>query len=54
MAILIAVAADHRTGVDRMTALKGQVVNIPLGLSVPLAAFLGTARRVLRNERRSN
>lgn len=39
MAILIAVAADHRTGVDRMTALKGQVVNIPLGLSIALAAF---------------
>lgn len=39
MAILIAVAADHRRGVDLMTAFKRRVVNIPVGLSVALVVF---------------
>lgn len=39
MAILIAVAADHRTGVDLMTALKRRLVNIPIGLSTALVVF---------------
>ncbi len=39
MAILIAVAADHRTGVDLMTKLKRHSVSIPVGLSAALVVF---------------
>ncbi|WP_234840829.1 hypothetical protein [Sinorhizobium meliloti] len=39
MAILIAVAADHRRGVDLMTTFKRRVTNIPLGLSAALIVF---------------
>ncbi|WP_457584838.1 hypothetical protein [Ensifer canadensis] len=39
MAILIAVAADHRRGVDLMTVFKRRTVNIPVGLSVALVVF---------------
>ncbi len=39
MAILIAVATDHRRGVDLMTIFKRRVVNIPVGLSIALVIF---------------
>jgi len=39
MAILIAVAADHRTGVDLMTKLKRRSASIPVGLSAALVVF---------------
>ncbi|MFC5757840.1 hypothetical protein [Rhizobium sp. GCM10022189] len=39
MAILIAVAADRRSGVDLMTVFKQKIVNIPLGLSATLVIF---------------
>lgn len=39
MAILIAVAADHRRGVDLMTVFKRRVINIPIGLSAALIVF---------------
>jgi len=39
MAILIAVAADHRKGVDLMTVFKRRLVNIPVGLSGALVIF---------------
>ncbi len=39
MAILIAVAADHRTGADLTTALKRRMVDIPIGLTGALVIF---------------
>jgi hypothetical protein len=39
MAILIAVAADHRTGVDLMTTLKQRLSSIPIGISTALVIF---------------
>jgi len=39
MAILIAVAADQRSGIDLMTVFKRRIVNIPVGLSAMLVIF---------------
>ncbi|KQS76678.1 hypothetical protein ASG58_11255 [Rhizobium sp. Leaf383] len=39
MAILIAVATDHRSGVDLTTALKRRVSDIPVGLATALVVF---------------
>jgi hypothetical protein len=39
MAILIAVAADHRKGVDLITQFKQRLINIPVGLSMALVLF---------------
>lgn len=39
MAILIAVAADHRTGVDLLTNFKRYSVSIPIGLATVLVVF---------------
>lgn len=39
MAILIAVSADQRSGVDLMTSFKFRLVNIPIGLTTALVVF---------------
>jgi len=39
MAILIAVIADQRSGVDLLTVFKRRVLNIPVGLSATLLIF---------------
>ncbi|WP_246669624.1 hypothetical protein [Agrobacterium sp. B1(2019)] len=39
MAILIAVSADQRSGVDLMTSFKRRLVNIPIGLTTALVVF---------------